>query len=180
MLTEVRTYVDAIDKAIKEHDERDDANRDKYRGVPYEEREPYYEMSRTITKDYHAALDAAWETLEDSTDPVVQFIYKNCKDYRAESTEVLKVLPATLDEIENLAITSDWCGVWDDFREKAVESGVFGEAGKMSAARSALKNYLINDYGMSRNNVRRVISMVNDIVTEALAEKAAEAATVES
>jgi len=71
-----------------------------------------------------AALKAALEPLEGSKDPLVSWIAKNAKSHAEEASMVLALLPASMAELDALALREDWCGTWEWFKDKARAAGV--------------------------------------------------------
>ncbi len=78
----------------------------------------------TVRSELSAAQDAAWATLRASEVPLVRWIAENCEEFPDEALEVLRVLPASLMELDVLAREAGWCGIWDRFRARAIEAGV--------------------------------------------------------
>lgn len=130
----------------------------------------YDEWSRLLDAAYAASrvsTNEAWNALKTASDPLVRFIAENCKDYQDEAQRVLKALPATLEELDALAVRENWCSIWDQFRDQAVEAGLFSEVKPLSPGRKALKNWAEESYGMSRGYVAQLNKLVDAIVAEA-------------
>lgn len=130
----------------------------------------YDEWSRLLDAAYAASrvsTNEAWNALKTASDPLVRFIAENCKDYQDEAQRVLKALPATLEELDALAGNENWCSIWNQFRDLAVETGLFGEVKPLSEAQKALNRWLDVHWGMSRASVAKVNELVSAIVAEA-------------
>lgn len=168
MLPEVETFTAAYNEAHTTYNDAYEALRKEYNGLYGIDREPFYNKCSELERARNEKIVAAWNALGESTDPVVKFIAENCQNYASEAIEVLKALPATLDQLEKVADELDWCGVWGRFVDRAIEAGVFGDEGRISAEYRVLKNYLTDDFGLSRRQYVKVESMVGDIVKAAV------------
>lgn len=128
------------------------------------------EGRRLIEDHYIAAAEAAWSALKASSDPLVKWIAENCGDYRSEAATVLEALPATPEELDDLAGEEEWCETWDSFRNRATDAGVLPEAGPRSKARTALFDQ-IDDETCCRLDAgarRRVAEALDTVIQEAL------------
>ena len=149
------TYV-ATRRALRVQREASEISYDEWSGLP----DAAYAASRVSTNE-------AWNALKTASAPLVRFIAENCKEYQDEAVHVLKALPATLEELDAVATGRDWCGIWDGFRDQAVDAGLFGEVKPLSEARRALNVWLDVHWGMSRSSMAKVNKLVDAIVAEA-------------
>ncbi|MFF7452223.1 MULTISPECIES: hypothetical protein [unclassified Streptomyces] len=97
--------------------------------------------SEEVRKAYATCTDAqeaAWGALKASSDPLVKWIAENCAGYRGEAQRILSLLPATVDELDDLAETNGWCSVWANFRQQAIDAGVVPGIKPLSPARKAV------------------------------------------
>ncbi|MET9385326.1 hypothetical protein ABZY09_30705 [Streptomyces sp. NPDC002928] len=101
-----------------------------------------YQAWREEQADAGAADDAtkttAWDALKGSPDPLVKWIAENCEEYHSAAATILKALPATLEELDELAADRDWCSVWDGFRNDAIRAGVISDVVPPTPARKAV------------------------------------------
>jgi hypothetical protein len=81
-----------------------------------------------IDEAHEAAVDAAWDALKASSDPLVSWIAANGRTHAYEAVIVLKALPASMAELNDLAQRSGWCGAWVRYRSAAEEAGVLPES----------------------------------------------------
>lgn len=104
-------------------------------------------------------------------DPLVPWMFEHCAadGYPDHVLDVIKHLPATLDQLDQLADDEGWCGVWDDYRTRAIRDGVVTESG-LTPARSDLHAYIRAHVGGLRGRTRtRLDAMVDKVVAAALA-----------
>ncbi|MGW6275708.1 hypothetical protein [Streptomyces sp. NPDC055060] len=177
MLPEVKEYVEIFEAAISTRNAVEDAA-----GVKYPDRYGYGENARRQADAYReevnqaydtcAAVQAeAWEALKVSGDPLVKWIAENSVAYREQARCVLVALPATIDELDDLADGNDWCGVWDEFRQQAIAAGVVPGSTPPSPARKAVFER-INEESCCRMDTkatRRIDKALDALVHEALA-----------
>ncbi|MFD9441930.1 hypothetical protein ACFWBR_27780 [Streptomyces sp. NPDC060006] len=144
MLPEVQKYVETIEAATTAQSAALVTADEKYA-----ERHGYSEDSQRQGSAYRAEIrkayatcenvqEAAWGALKASGDPLVRWIAENCAEYRGEAQCILAALPATVDELDDLADTKDWCGVWGNFRQQAIDAGVIPGINPPSPARKAV------------------------------------------
>lgn len=81
-----------------------------------------------------ATVSAAWARLKGSSDPLVVWVAHNCGGYKEEARTFLAALPATLDELDDLAEEQGWCNDWDgrggcgmNFRQLMLDAGVLSD-----------------------------------------------------
>ncbi|MFD4635421.1 hypothetical protein ACFVYR_37705 [Streptomyces sp. NPDC058284] len=182
MLPEVQKYIETIEAATTARTAAVEAARAKYL-----EPESRNEVTQTQRSAYGKEVDeayavsaqareAAWEALKASGDPLVQWIAENCADYRDEAQHILALLPATADEMDDLANTRDWCGVWGEFRLRAIDAGVMPGVCPPSPARKALFEQIDQESccGMKPSAQRRIGKALDALIQEV---QAAEAST---
>ncbi|MFC8436498.1 hypothetical protein [Streptomyces sp. NPDC057253] len=189
MLPEVRAYVEAIEAASAEEDKVRQAAAARYpkRFDWDEEGQRQISAHNKVTGEaYRArvhAQDDAWSALKTSSDPLVRWIAENCAEYRDHARQVLSALPATLGELDALAEQGGWCGVWDAFRQRAIDAGAMPGPVPPSPARKAVLD-LIDREGccaMGSASRRRIGEALDALIQEALtsAASATEARPVE-
>ncbi|MFI9835207.1 hypothetical protein ACIHIX_46975 [Streptomyces sp. NPDC051913] len=116
------------------------------------------------------ARQAAWDALKASGDPLVKWIAENCDGHQEQARHVLTALPATVGELDDLADEKDWCTVWDDFRQRAIEAGVIPGVTPPSRARTAVFDR-INEEScchLGPRARRRVDKALDALIQEAL------------
>lgn len=144
MLPEVRKYTESVDAARTARDAAIEAAEEKYPGrLGYGEDARRQDLAfDTETGSAEVAcedaLEAAWDALKASRDPLVKWIAENCDGHQEQARYVLTALPATVGELDDLADEKDWCTVWDDFRQRAIEAGVMPGVTPPSRARTAV------------------------------------------
>ncbi|UQA91663.1 hypothetical protein [Streptomyces halobius] len=186
MLPEVAAYIEARDKAEETYKAAGKEIGAKYSaafgGLDYhseeskEQRKAHRQERDAAWEQRHIAINEAWNAMKQSSDPLVRFIAEHCKEYQGEAIEALKALPATADELDELAEDWNWCRIWDQFRAQAVEAGVFPGVTPLSAARKAVLEWADNYISLSRSNRRKINQLLDDLVAEAKGEKSSEAA----
>ncbi|MWA07648.1 hypothetical protein [Streptomyces sp. BA2] len=100
----------------------------------------------------------------------MKWIAENCAEYREQAQCILAVLPATVEELDDLADTNEWCPVWDAFRREAIDAGVMPGVTPPSPARKAVFER-INEESccrMDRRVMRRIDKALDALVHEVL------------
>lgn len=85
-------------------------------------RDREYEARNTV--DRASAMSS--DVLAKHRDPLVRWIANNREIgmYGEAVHAIYQILPCTLEEIDDLAYRSSWCGTYTEFREEALEAGV--------------------------------------------------------
>lgn len=176
MLPDVQKYVEAIDAAEAARSKaRADAD-EKYSGrygygnEAQEQRAAHRKAVNDAYKPWAAAFEGAWEALKSSSDPLVKWIAENCKGYESEARRVLEALPATLVELDELALDHDWCNTWARFRDQALEAGVLPGGESSTPARKALDRWFVDRYDPSSHGRREFRKLLDALVAEATAK----------
>ncbi|MET7693829.1 hypothetical protein ABZT06_38680 [Streptomyces sp. NPDC005483] len=144
MQPDAQKYIETVNAAITARNTAEKAAGEKYpKRFGYGEDEE--RQARAFNEEIDAAYTAcnavqatAWEALTASSDPLVKWIAENCAQYKGEAQTVLAALPATVEELDELADRNDWCGVWTTFRQQAFEAGVMPGVTPPSPARKAV------------------------------------------
>lgn len=200
MLPEVQEFLDVKEKADKEYNDWHAHARDNQPRRPrrpswdisfygesdnsqewreYEEKyrvwDENYQKEYSSTQEKHRmVLRAARKKLRAKTkDPVVQWMMDNIPDHWTYVETVLPALPATREELEDLATEHDWCTEFDTFLEEATDAGVIPPRQEAWDASEVIE-WVANEYDVYERNIRREIqSRVNKIVQKALEAAAA-------
>lgn len=189
MLPEVERFLETKRKADQEWEawhataRRDEPRRDwnvMYDSPGYNEfRAKHSAWSERFNAEYsreqekHSqALRVARKQLRDETkDPMIIWMMDNIQDYWSYIETVIPELPATREELEDLATRHDWCTEFDSFMEQATEAGVV-EPRNVAWDAEDLVEWVANEYDVYPREIRREIqSRVNKIVERALAVK---------
>jgi hypothetical protein len=190
MLPEVQKYMESLEAALTAREAAVKAAGEKYpkrSGYSEDDRRQALAFNNTVNTAF-AECDSihatAWEALKASSDPLVKWIAENCASYKAEAHSVLSALPATVDELDDLAARKDWCGVWDTFRQRAIDAGVMPGVTPPSPARQAVFD-LIDREGccpMGTRTKQRVGKALDALIQEAVSTTASatEAKTAEA
>lgn len=201
MLPEVKEYLDTKEKADRElqdwhansrKDQPLSPNRPSWtapdsRHSEYEKSyREYQEEYRVWNQKFHAGFTAANEkhketmraaraTLREKTnDPVIKWIMNDMtKGYWSYIEAVLPILPATREQLENLANDQDWCSEFDEFLGQATEAGIIPPVDESYDAQEIV-DWVSDEFDVyGRRHRRQIQAMVNRIVERALAEKLA-------
>lgn len=72
------------------------------------------------------AIDSAWKALGAAVagDPLAEWIINNCRNNSYEAAGVIRLLPATLAELDAYAESEEWCSTWSEYRSRAIRDGV--------------------------------------------------------
>lgn len=91
------------------------------------------------------AIDSAWKALGAAVagDPLAEWIINNCRGRSFEAVGILRLLPATLAELDAHAESEEWCSEWDKYRQRAIGAGVLTET-PIVGARKAVHDF-VND-----------------------------------
>ncbi|MCX4862446.1 hypothetical protein [Streptomyces canus] len=190
MLPDVQKYIESLDAAVTAREAAVKAA-----GEKYPQRFGYSEDNRRQALAYDNTVDTAyaecesnrataWEALKASSDPLVKWIAENCASYKAEAHSVLSALPATVSELDDLADRKDWCGVWDTFRQRAIDAGVMPGVTPPSPARQAVFDLIDRESccPMGTRTKQRVGKALDALIQEAVSTTASatEAKTAEA
>jgi hypothetical protein len=129
-------------------------------------------LRRELDEVYYGAPTTAWnEHLATSDNTLVKWIADNCKGYQDYADEILRLLPATRDELDAYAASREWCREWNNLADRAVADGVFPEDTTPPALKE-VRRYVLRNFRKDR--VTSVMNKVNAAIAEAV-----EAAKVE-
>lgn len=137
MLPDVEKYF----QALKDADAAEESESAEARAIYVQQgySNEYTQKREAASEKLAAAKKTAWQNLSTSTDPVVAWIGKNVQVYhREEAKQVLKLLPLTLVQLDELARREEWCeaywgcdcGDFDEahnkgYRHQMIEAGLF-------------------------------------------------------
>lgn len=145
MLPEVQEYFDEVERAAKKRDQLINEARAKYDQWS----DNYYFATNAANDDFAVAKNMALRNLRATTKhPVVRYmathpdIAGNAYHWR-HAEQILRILPATIPEIEKLAEKGSWCIVWNQFRNEALKRG-------------ALDDYVVLQYKQNDQPWRRL------------------------
>jgi hypothetical protein len=109
----------------------------------------YNAVTNALQNMRDGTINLAWANLQDSDDKLVAFIARNCGGYRNDSEPyalvILRMLPASLDQIKKTAIEGNWCNVFDNFMAQALQEGVIEDT--RSQARKDLERWVNGNFG---------------------------------
>lgn len=148
----------------------------KYREA-YAEWDKKYRAAHTENHErYRAVMGEARKVLRTKTrDPIIRWMLTSIEDYDPYIETVLPILPATREQLEELATQNDWCSQFDHFMEEATKAGILPPADPSEPDVSELVQWIADETDEYPRNIRRrVQGMVNKIVEKALADKEAE------
>ena len=127
----------------------------------------YNAVTRALQGLRDATIDLAWADLQDSDDKLVSFIARNCGSYRRDSEPyalvILKLLPASLEQIKQTAVEGNWCSVFDQFMQQAIQEGVIEDP--RSPARRELERWVSGNFG-GRYWTNNIVPLVEQIVAQ--------------
>jgi hypothetical protein len=139
----------------------------------------YNEESRKMNARHNKISREAMRTLHEKTqDPMIKWMMEQLSTvYGRYVDTVLKILPATRDELEVLANREDWCGEFDEFMQQATDAGVIPPRNDPWDV-SEILDWIGSEFDVyPRRHHREIQGMVNKIVQKALAEKIMQDAT---
>jgi len=119
-------------------------------------------------KLYDSAKCAARDALSRHSDPVVQFIVEHSlSGYPNQSELILRALPATFQELQEIAEEHDWCDDWDSFVDEAAEAGVYPKAFPISTLpRRALIRWVKSEYDWEVGEIQKLHVLLDQVVAE--------------
>lgn len=145
-LPDAAAYIAAFDAAWRVWEAEDARLRAAYPGWNDPDSPDWSKHSMAYSKEYRAvddrrvsALKAAWSTLCRSEDPLLAWVTGHCAGFRGPIEAALRIMPASLDDLDELAAEQDWCCVWDardcddedcdgdDFRAQLIDESFFSE-----------------------------------------------------
>lgn len=134
-------------------------------------------VDETTSKNHAGRRTKAWTALAAETeDAMVKYIaggeHYLRNDYPDYLMSLLKLLPASLEELDNFANENGWCSDYDNYVMRAQRSGHLPADGFVgdSEARKELRAFFA-EISVRRVNVRKLFSLVDKIVAEAVADK---------
>jgi hypothetical protein len=175
MLAEVQKYIDVTDALNEAYTTaHGKLNRDYNEGkITYFERN---ELFRPMSSDHRAKMAAAAIEPTESVEAAGadDVAYKQAKfimdvvweDNAGNAIEVLKILPATSNELHALRREHSWCDEFLGYYDRAVDAGLIPgitAASPVVAARRSLDRYMSSE--LYRGTAERITSLVNAIVT---------------
>lgn len=194
-LPEVAAYFAAEDAAAtafsKAYEDAEDALTDAARSVDHRYSDPKYMAALSVRSEAIAAaraarataLDTAREALRDSGNELaLHLVDEYLHNYQEETTILLKSLPLTLAEMDELALEQDWCVTYMTARLEMQQAG-FLPLDDITPAMARLADNLLSSANLL---LREYLDLLHDLravhaegVSEGLhrAREAAEAAT---
>lgn len=138
----------------------------------------YHERYSKEQMKYQIAIQTARDVLRAKTkDPMAVWMIDNLPDHWEYVEKVLPILPASREDLEDLANEHDWCNEFDSFLDQATEAGVVPPLDVKYDA-SDLIEWVADKYGENEREIRHAIqSRVNAMVEKALAIQNNEKAT---
>ena len=94
-------------------------------------------------------IDGTWEALKKDQDPAVAWIAIHCAGYKEHADEVLRILPATVDQLRQFRTNKGWCSDYTNFLERAIDDGVLGPADP-NRLRESLTSWFRNNFSSHR------------------------------
>lgn len=180
ILPEVKAYIEAVEAASAAFEKALSEARSKYpkyraydrTDETREHRQAFADVEDAAYDAHRAAYSTAWDALEQSSDPLVKWIAENCRSYDREALMILKALPATADELEEIADREEWCGAWNSFRDQAIEAGVMPGIEPPSEAYKAVFREIddVSCCRMDARSRRRVSRALDALLAEARGE----------
>lgn len=163
--TNVRDLREKVDNLYYDRHESEDAEKayqEAYKAWT-EARDEKWERHETLVKNL----------VDETEDKLVKYIAEKWLDeYREQAIVILKALPASMTELDEIAQDHGWCGVWTDAIDGAIEAGAI-EVNVIEHTTRKLKRLLDNQ--MYRSDVKRAMDMVEELVNlrvgKALADK---------
>lgn len=179
MLAEVQAYIDAVagakatyQSASRAHEA---AHSEAFSGSWTPElgraQEAWYVKNKEIGNAFRVAKNTAWAKLSQSENPLVRFIEEHAKNHQADARKILEALPASLEELEQIADNEGFCDVFGQLRDAAVDAGVVPGHSPLSAARKDLRAWVLANSGLYQSQVPTLMAKIEAVVTEALAER---------
>lgn len=178
MLPEVERYFVDRDKIQKEFDTWRQGCDDKQPPYSYVSGSEYpawatqyHEEARKWNAKLNKAHHERCEKLRtETTDPMIPWMIDNLGDYTSYMDDVLQILPATIDQIEELANANNWCGEFDTFLGQAIATGVV-KADPNTIDVSELVSWVSSEFeAWGRRYRKELQEMVGRIVEKAFAE----------
>jgi hypothetical protein len=201
MLPEVEEFLSVKTKADKEWAEwnahsRDDAPRrptrpgwmapdtehGKYE-LSYREYEAQYrEWNKLFHERYNVEQEKHGQIMrearrklrETTKDPMIVWMMDTIRDYWGYIEAVLPLIPATREQLEDLANRQDWCTEFDAFMDQAETAGIIPPANPKFDATDLIEWVAERTDEYPRRVRREIEDMVNAIVEKALAKQRSE------
>lgn len=136
-----------------------------------QQREAYRLQTAEYTSRREALEAQAVEQLHACADPLVQWLVNSpaLTRFPSHARTLLKALPATVEELDEMARRNDWCEVWEDYRDEMQQAGVLPGLPPRSPARQELYAWVLEMIGTGdspdrsdRDDLDRLIAVVAD------------------
>jgi hypothetical protein len=110
--------------------------------------------------------NAAWSALAETTEePLVRHIAVHVGPrYPSEAITVLRMLPCSMDKIDDLATREGWCGTYTGLLNAAEVAGVLPGQTPLSPERAALKQWFLYNYTDNRSAMSTLMDHVDAIL----------------
>lgn len=141
-------------------------------------REFSYVVEGAAEGNFEARKTRAWADLEKETeDPIAKYLASSHasalrSDYSEYVQDVLKMLPATLEELDSHANEHGWCDRYDSIVLRVQRAGHLPSDDFVgdSKTRQNLRDFF-GEFTVRRVNIRKLFSLVDEIIAEETAKK---------
>lgn len=130
----------------------------------YEDRQAFSVREVELMDIRDKVVRVAWDAMKTADDKLVHFIVDNCWEHREDQAmTVLAMMPCSLETIDLHARKYNWCDEYEEFVDRARESGVLGGA-TFSPERIELYRYLRKDLSLSRDVVSNIMKTTDKVI----------------
>lgn len=163
MLPEVETYFATCEAADRLREENILALQDALPTGHTELEGRIYGIQRdAIDEICTAKRNQAWHDLRSADDKVVAWIARKFRnEYRERCERVLRILPATFEELEQFRAMQGWCGDFTDYVDQAIADGALVVTGVPSLRRK-LDRWVTQHVG--GRYIPQVTQLLNEVV----------------
>ena len=129
------------------------------------------ETERTIAYQlYKARVTEAWYKIAEVDDPLISWIVANCRDYKDEAIKVLKILPATSEQLQELAKQHNFCTSWDNLVKHAQAAGVYPLADHETVEYFAIIKWFRDNWNSNASYVRQFTEQMDKLIEASVAK----------
>lgn len=165
MYAEVQNYIIVSEEATVAFNKAIQVATNEYYESNSTNRRTLSDARRTIAQhDKATAIDAAWNAMKDSSDPLVAWIATNMRNHYSDATQILRILPADVATLRAVAVENEWCNTFDEYLGQALEAGVVAGVEPVTETRQSLYRWFRGNLTTDRGTLQHLITFVDAIV----------------
>lgn len=131
------------------------------------------EVENVASKIRRENQDAAVKILEGSEDKFIAYMAKDwLGSYPSHIETILKALPATVEDLDVISSTNNWCSEYERFIEAAIEAGVIAARRPLTKAEKELDTWVRRNWSSNKLTRQTLVNLARAVAEEAVAAAA--------